>query len=300
MEFSQIRYFLAVADCLNFTQAADKCAVSQPALSKAIRKLEDDLGSDLLHRTTNKVQLTDFGRLMKVHFERIEETYKVASSAADEVRKVNSAQLKIGVICTINANRLVNFLNYFQHTNPHIEFVIHDVTGPEISNFLLEGKLDCVFCACAQKLDQRFAGIKLFKEDMVIAYHKKHRFCEHLSVPIIELAKEKYLNRLQCEFREEFLSLTETNGVLLNVIMNSEHEDWIFELLYGGAGVSIVPLSSIDTNKASYSKITEFKNKRIVELVMTEHATVINPALTTFQQSVCEYDWNKLVASKYE
>src|SRR5579862_9438158 len=67
MEMHQIRYFLAVCDSLNFTRAAEACNVTQPALTRAIQKLEEELGSLLLHRERSRTHLTDFGQLMRPH-----------------------------------------------------------------------------------------------------------------------------------------------------------------------------------------------------------------------------------------
>ena len=64
MEMSQIRYALAVADALNFTKAAKDCNVSQPALTKAIKKLESELGAPLFHREGRRILVSDFGQSM--------------------------------------------------------------------------------------------------------------------------------------------------------------------------------------------------------------------------------------------
>ena len=65
MELQQIRYFLALADSLNFTRAAKRCGVSQPALTQAIQKLEEELGGSLFRRERNLTHLTELGRVMR-------------------------------------------------------------------------------------------------------------------------------------------------------------------------------------------------------------------------------------------
>ena len=64
MEMHQVRYFLSVARTLNFTKAADECHVSQPSLSRGIKKLEEELGGDLFRRERTLTHLTELGRLM--------------------------------------------------------------------------------------------------------------------------------------------------------------------------------------------------------------------------------------------
>ena len=71
MEMYQVRYVLAAARLLNFTRAAAECNVSQPALTKAIKALEDELGAPLFHRESKRILLSDFGRSLLSHFHHI-------------------------------------------------------------------------------------------------------------------------------------------------------------------------------------------------------------------------------------
>ena len=71
MEMHQVRYFLALCETLNFTRAAEICNVSQPALTRAVRKLEEELGGLLLRREHKLTHLTDFGRLVRPHLEQM-------------------------------------------------------------------------------------------------------------------------------------------------------------------------------------------------------------------------------------
>src|SRR5437764_283177 len=84
MEMHQIRYFLAVAETLNFTRAAEKCNVTQPALTRAIQKLEEELGGLLLRRERNLTHLTDFGRLIRPHLEQLAVNAEAARSTAQQ------------------------------------------------------------------------------------------------------------------------------------------------------------------------------------------------------------------------
>ncbi len=91
MEFHQIRYFLMAAENLNFTRAAEKCHVSQPALTRAIHKLEEELGGDLFIRDGRAVTLSALGGLMREHFRRIHATQAMARAAAKSFLDEGSA-----------------------------------------------------------------------------------------------------------------------------------------------------------------------------------------------------------------
>src|SRR6516225_8569832 len=82
MEMHQVRYFLAVADTLNFTRAAELCHVSQPALTRAIQQLEEELGGLLLRRERKLTHLTDFGRLLEPHLRQLAADAEAAKTTA--------------------------------------------------------------------------------------------------------------------------------------------------------------------------------------------------------------------------
>lgn len=290
MELSQIRYFLAVAETLNFSAAAKTCAVSQPALSKAISKLEDSLGARLFDRNTQQVQLTEFGRTMRIHFERIEENRRKALDAAKVASVSGMEKLDVGVMCTIGPHRFSTFLKAFCTNHPYIEIILHDVTAGAISELLLSGSLDCVFCARAAQHDQRFQVVSLFEENMVVAFADNHHFNQRGKVTLSDVALNSYLDRLHCEFRDDFLALTKASGITLDVKFRSQREDWILALVESGAGVSVMPQSSALLNNVAYRNISDLAAIRKLELVMTESATV-SPALKAFHDAAQDFDW---------
>jgi DNA-binding transcriptional LysR family regulator len=291
MNFNQIRFFLAVAETLNFTSAAESCAVSQPALSKAIRNLEDSLGAELFSRNTQHVELTEFGRTMRVHFERIEENRRRALDAAKLATKAATEPLNVGVMCTIGPRRFSGFLETLRQTDPQIEVTLHDVTPSVIPPLLLSGSLDCVFCAREAKHDQRFETLDLFNEHMFVAFADGHRFAEMDSVALEEIAKEPYLDRLHCEFRDEFLDFTKGSGLELDVVLRSERDDWVLELLRQGIGVSVIPANSIILNDVLHRPICDLTGHRCLELVTTKNEDM-TPALRTFRALATAYDWH--------
>ena len=78
MEMQQVRYFVALADTLNFTRAAEKCNVSQPALTRAIQQLEHEFGGPLFHRERGNTHLSELGRMMLPYLQTVEEQTKAA------------------------------------------------------------------------------------------------------------------------------------------------------------------------------------------------------------------------------
>lgn len=290
MEFNQIRYFLVLSETLNFTMAAEKCSVSQSALSKAIQKLEDTLGAELVDRTQQQVKLTPFGRTMKVHLERIEQNRRLAMDAALATRKSQKIVLNVGLMCTVGPHGINSFLKEFRMEYPDAEIVLHDVVPSVIPELLLSGSLDCVFCARDVSHDKRFHAIELFKEDMMICFSDDHHFQNLNSISLEDIASQPYLDRLQCEFRDEFMDLVRTSGLELNVSVSSEREDWIISLLRCNLGVSILPAGLALLNNLSNRPIKGLTRSRTVELVTTVTRSEL-PSILEFQKLAAKHVW---------
>src|SRR3954451_16453385 len=120
MDVHHIRYFLAVCDTLNFTRAAEACNVTQPALSRAIQQLEEEVGGLLFRRERNLTSLTDLGQLMRP---RLEEVIKELSHVRREAKQfltLESAQLTAGIMCTVGPTRFTGLLADFRMRYPGI------------------------------------------------------------------------------------------------------------------------------------------------------------------------------------
>src|SRR5215813_10812740 len=103
MELHQVRYFVAVSRLLNFTRAAEQCNVTQPALTKAVQKLEQELGGVLIHRERQLTQLTDLGKLVLPMLERAYAEAESVRTSAEEFQRKKIAPLKIAIGSCVSA-----------------------------------------------------------------------------------------------------------------------------------------------------------------------------------------------------
>src|SRR3712207_2550034 len=107
MDLHHIRYFLAVCETLNFTRAAERCNVTQPALSRAIQQLEDEIGGLLFRRERNLTHLTDLGALLKPRFQGIMDDVTKVREDARRFLTLEDANVTLGVMCTIGPTRFM-------------------------------------------------------------------------------------------------------------------------------------------------------------------------------------------------
>ncbi len=290
MEFHQIRYFLAVCDQANFTRAAQVCHVSQPALTKAIQKIEDDLGGSLFVRGGRGVELTELGRVMRTHLAKIEETRAAAHKAARSVVGAETMELNVGVMCTIGPGVLGPVLAGFQQAHPGIELVLHDVLARRGYDLLLSGGLDCALIARHKPLPEKFEAVPLFSEPVVLAMAADHRFREQAGLVIADLETTPYLDRLHCEFRDAFLEIVSERALVIDVVMRSEREDWIQSAVAAGHGVSMIPLHSVMTDGVVMRAVDDLAIVRQVEVVTVRDRSLAS-GVETFVAALQDTVW---------
>lgn len=240
MEMHQVRYFLAVCETLNFTRAAEHCNVSQPALTKAVKKLEDELGGLLFRRERNQTHLTDLGRMMVPHFEQMSQSVLAATEQAKKLQNLDDAPLRLGVMCTIGPSRLLGFLDELRQTLPQLELSLCEAPGHVLIGEMMSGEIDLAFIGLP-KLPERFNTSVLFEERFMVAFAAGHPFESQNAVSLRSLQGENYLARSNCEFAEH----REASEILpnedINIVYESEREDWIQALVSAGHGCTVIP-----------------------------------------------------------
>lgn len=266
MEHYQIRYFLAAAQKLHFTRAAEAAGVSQPALTKAIQKLEDELGAPLFLRDGRMVVLTEFGKLMRDKLGRVAEARREAELAATRYLSPQATQINVGVMCTIGPATMVGLLSRFRIEHPDIELRLHDVTPASGYAGLESGSLDCAVIATDSAPPVAFKSRELYRERMVIAFSAEHRFNMMPHVAFGELNGERYIDRLHCEFRDMFLEQIRQRDIELRFPFASEREDWIQSMIAGGLGICLLPEFLVEIPGVRTRGIVDPPLQRSVEL----------------------------------
>ena len=241
MEMHQIRYFLAVADELNFTRAAAKCNVSQPSLTRAVRLLEEELGGPLFHRERANTHLSDLGRTVRPNLEKILAESMQAKRIAQDFRKLNKTTLKLGVMCTIGPVRFMSFLAQCRVDHPGIEVTLTEGVPDNLAKRLLEGDLDVAIMAQPEAFDERLERRLLYREPYVIAFPAGHRFAAMNAVPVAAVAGENYLLRINCEYKNQIGDVCRSFGFNTSKVYRSEREDWIQAMVLAGMGSPSCP-----------------------------------------------------------
>ena len=290
MELHQIRYFLALCDTLNFTRAAEQCNVTQPALSRAIRSLEQEVGGLLFRRERGLTHLTDLGRLVRPRLEQAMREMEAAKESAKSFLKVEQAPLRLGIMCTIGPLRFAGFLARFRIDNPGIELSLIEGVPETLSTMLESGDLDVAVMASPGGFPERFQLHPLYSERYMLAFPAGHRFARMNAISIRELDNEPYLWRLNCEHGNQFTEAGHACGVRWRTVYSSEREDWIQIMVGAGLGVTLIPEFSAILGGVQTRPLVDPAVEREVSLV-TVAGRRFSPAVAKFVSAVKAYRW---------
>jgi DNA-binding transcriptional LysR family regulator len=224
MKIGQIRCFLALAETLNFTRAAERCGVSQPALSRAVRQLETELGAPLVRRERNRTHLTALGRTV---LPRLQEAVSLAEAAKAEAAEfattAAATSLTLGVMATIGPGPTMALFERLTRRVPQLELRLRDAPGPQIVEMLLAGELDIALVGLPD-YPEALQTIPLYSERYVVAFPAGHRFERAEAVAWRELAGERYLERPNGEHVAHFERAVGAFELGLDVRCEIEHE----------------------------------------------------------------------------
>lgn len=243
MELYQIRYFLAVAETLNFTRASERSFVSQPALTKAIQRLEETIGGRLFDRAKTPVQLTELGREMLPNLRQIYDSANQARERARRLTRDRRDVVRVGVMCTIDFHQVLPGFVDSQNRRSEIELVFREGNLEALSDALDQGEVDIGIMCSPYETPRRFVSRALFREPYVLAIGDDHRFNGRSDVALAELHRERYCERVMCEFSTYIERLLRERGVALEVVQQSAREDWIQAFVRANFGVAFMPVS---------------------------------------------------------
>src|SRR5882672_3459477 len=205
MELRHLRYFLAVGEALNFTKAAARLRVAQPALSRQIQDLEDEIGVDLLHRSSRGVTLTAEGKLF---LKEVRELLKHADESIERVRALargEYGELHIGYAPVPSTEILPPTLAAFQKAVPRVKVLLHDLSSDELIAGLRNGTLELAIMV--PPAGDQTTGIQfelLLSYPLCVAISAAHPFARRKSITLEMLAAEPLVGLRRKDYPEYY------------------------------------------------------------------------------------------------
>ena len=235
----QLRYFEAVARLSHFGQAADACAVSQPALSVQIKELEETLGAKLFERGARQVRLTRFGEEFAGRVQQIlrsvDELGELARASQDRL----VGRLRIGVIPTVAPYLLPRVVETLARDHPEIDLRLRETVTPKLLQELKEGALDIAIVALPIS-EPAFTEVPLFEEQFVLVRPEADA---DQPVPGPDRLREMRLLLLEeghC-FRDQALSFCSISASAPRELLDGSSLSTLVQMVGAGIGVTLIP-----------------------------------------------------------
>ena len=290
MDLHHIRYFLAVCETLNFTRAAEACNVTQPALSRAVQQLEEEVGGQLFRRERSLTHLTDLGMLMRPRLQQVLETVGEVKREIRQFLTLENAQIRLGIMCTVGPTRFTGLLADFRMRYPGVSLELVEGMPADLASKLERGEVDIAVMASADGYPERLDLKPLYRERFLLACPAGHRFTRLNAIRMKEVHGENYLLRLNCEYRNNIEDLIRKTGGAVHVCYQSEREDWIQNMVAGGLGICFIPEFSAVLPGLELRAVVDPEVWRDINLV-TMSGRRMSPALTSFIKAVRDYPW---------
>ena len=245
MELRHLRYFVSVAEALNFTKAAEKLHTAQPSLTRQIKNLEEELGVRLLHRTKQQVTLTDEGRIFLADAKRL---LALAAETVKSVRRLHTGEvraLNVGYVSNLFYDLLPKTLESFHQTFPTIAVNLFDLSCGEQFRALEEGKLDLGFVGLHEPIARRgleFRTIASYKS--VVALPKENPLTARATVRLKALAPMFFIGMSETSYpgyRDWLIRTCERSAFTPKVLQDVDLERKMIHAVAAGLGVAIVP-----------------------------------------------------------
>lgn len=256
----------------SFSKAAKANNISQPALSKHIRNLENELDVILFHRTSSGIELTMAG---KYFYSRITPILtELLTLKHDLKQQFNKQPIAIGSLPSLATYYLPSKIKEKQLSDSPLTLMIQN-TSEELIESLLEGRLDAVF---VNNLYTRKAlyNYKLFTEPYYVVFPKEHHFKSKEAVDLNELSEEPLIiHQAPCDTREHAIKQISLLGYKPRIINEVPYGDFIYGSVMAGMGITIVPkliASNIKHLELSALPISNFGKERTISLVTRDKA----------------------------
>lgn len=282
MELRQLRHFVALADSKNFSRAAEKMHIAQPALSISIRKLEQELGVQLFDRGPRHVVLTEAGQ-------KALSSARDAVAQADEVARTaltskDSGLLRMSFVGSAAHQVLPRFLPEFRRQHKDVELELSEGPSLDVIAGVNEGSIDAGIVRHPVMQPTGLEMRILNREPLLVALPKRHALTTKSRIRLVDLAAEPFIQYSQTHAPSMNTVITlgcQRAGFAPRVAQEAIQIQTILSLVECGLGVALVPASSrlASWQKVQFRPLMDAKGLLTVGLCLVFHPKARNPRL---------------------
>ena len=242
MEVRQLKYFLEVARLRNFTKAAEALRIAQPAISMAVKKLEEELDLVLFNRQDKRVSLTAEGEIFLPHARRILDDLRGAELEMAELKGLSRGEVRIGITPMISAYFFPDIIRDFKRTYPQLSISVLGEGSGRIQKMIGQGELDMGVVAGggSAAFPEALEVRRFLREEIVVCVPLDHPFAKRASVTLAEFIREPLVFYKEGYYiREFFLEAIKESGSTPDIVFETNLFSLVKSLVRNGTGISI-------------------------------------------------------------
>ncbi|MEM1070830.1 MAG: LysR family transcriptional regulator [Planctomycetota bacterium] len=289
MEIDQLRYFLRVAEAGNFTRAAEELGLSQPALSRSIQRLEEELGQPVLERRTKSLALTDAGVLLQ---SRAQQVLSILEDTKAEITDDGqSGRIRIGAIPTIAPFFLPSLLRQFAADYPNASLIVQEDVTDRLLKRCTQGEIDLAILALP--IPAKYLELEeLFSEELFLVLPPEHPLVNKPAIQMSDVEPLPFvlLDEAHC-LSDNIVSFCRQRSVQPVAVERTSQLAMVQELVSLSHGISMIPKMARDidqTDRRVYRSMSGKRPERVIAMVWNPYR--FQSRLTeSFKQSLREY-----------
>jgi DNA-binding transcriptional LysR family regulator len=245
MELRHLRYFVAVAEALSFTKAAEKLRLAQPSLTRQVRNLEKEIGVRLLDRSNNRVTLTEEGRLFLFDSRKLLAMCAESVAAVQRMKRGESSDLNIGYVANLHYGLLPATLGAFRKLCPGVALNLFDMTSAEQFLALDGRKIDLGFVGLRPALSGHALLSECVARDPIfVALPTRHPLAGKAKVKLGDLASQFFIGmsaRTHPGSRAWLAETCQDAGFPARILQEADNEHTAIQFVADGLGVALLP-----------------------------------------------------------
>ncbi len=293
MEMQQIRYFLTLSETLNFTRAAQQCNVTQPALTRAVKMLEGELGGELIRREGRLSRLTDLGMRM---IPLLRQCFDSALSAKAVARAVATGEVRVlslGLSRTVDLRLLGPVLGELFRAFPGLRLKLKRGNAQQLLEYLKSGEVDFGIAGPLGSDWERLNAWPIFSESFQVLLAPSHRLAGRnaSSIRISDLLAETFLLQSDSETVHEESQQLSAAGICMGRSHMVDNDSDLATLVEANMGVALAPKSALRSTTFERHTIAGLDLRRTVTLY-TVQGRVRSTEAAAFMSQIRADEWN--------
>ena len=286
MDFDQLFYFQIVAKHKSLTKASEELNLSQPALSRSILRLEEEIGVPLLERKSRGVVLNQYGNVFLNHANQVLSEMKGAKQTIHDMVDPYHGTISLAFIQTLGSSFVPDLISDFKKEFPNIQFQLSQNISSKIIKEIHAANIDIGFCSPMEPHDDLYS-IPVLSEELFLIVPAGHKLAGKERVNLSEVADEPFIFfKPQTALHDLIENLCKKAGFLPRKVFEGYEERTVSDLVGANLGVAIVPYSpNCDESNISMVRVQSPKCFRVIQMVWRSNG-YMSPAVMNFKEFV--------------